>query len=313
MKTFKQYLEENRLAKIAAAAAIAGGAMAASPKPAEAPDTLMNVTRVKQDSNDKTVPYDPSIDDGLHAEEGPMKRMTPRDLMQRYADSLSNRVRPMQEIGLGDAPPTAFKFNGPNYGKKEAQDMRNWVHSRNAEHANDYKRELSMSFGMGYHGSDLETLIKGSAADSSVLSQLDPKRRRSFEYPSDILRDPIGIKRMTDAMNPRPGEEVGISDISRDKDPLSKLSRDPFGIERAQYRDWENYRRKEYYATKNNPDAVTLSPTQFSTKYGLRQPAKTEKQMLDKIDAANDQVWDDYENYEKERTKHNISSKDNTV
>jgi len=47
MKTFKQYLEENKLATFAAATALASGAMAAPPKP-EALDILLGHTKQKE-------------------------------------------------------------------------------------------------------------------------------------------------------------------------------------------------------------------------------------------------------------------------
>ena len=47
MKTFKQYLDENKLATFAAATALASGAMAAPPKP-EALDILLGHTKQKE-------------------------------------------------------------------------------------------------------------------------------------------------------------------------------------------------------------------------------------------------------------------------
>ena len=265
----------------------------------------------KQDSSDKTVPYDPTTDDGLRGEE----KYTSQQRMQRPTDLL----RPMEEVGLGDAPPIVFKPDGPSYSRKEANDMRRWVSIRNNENQKDYNRQLSIAHAPGYHGADRETLIKGSLADTSVMSQLDPKRRTSFEYPSDILKDPIGIKRITQAMNPDPQREIQMSDVESEINPIRSKLRDPLGIRdplrigRSEWRDAENYRRKEYYATKNNTDAITLPPSEFATKYGLRQPAKTEQQMIDKIKRQNDQVWDDYENYEKQRAEFDQKNKMNEV
>lgn len=128
-------------------------------------------------------------------------------------------------------------------------------------------------------------IVKGSPADTSVMDQLDPKRRLNYETPSQIMRDPIGLKKIKSAITPifDPEKNFHIDN------PESR--RDEKSLMRQKIGEFRRDLRVSPVNLSSSPSEIAKVVPEFDSNYPLdRGESKLNARLRDPAPMTSDQI-----------------------
>lgn len=187
------------------------------------------------------------------------------------------------------------KLNLHEKQEKPWLDELNWDNMEDADHDkinhdfNRWETELndqlntarSTSFKQGTFGN---YIIKGSPADTSVMDQLDPKRRLNYDTPSQIMRDPLGLKKIKYAITPTydPADSFHFDNPESRRDKKS-LMRQKIGEFRRELRTSPvNLSSSPSEIAEVVPEFDPIYPDKGTYDARLRDPAPMTSDQLEK-------------------------------